>query len=103
MSKKVNVIAEFNHGRWIARCPDCNGAEEVKRGQKFWCLSDQWNFEKGWQENPPVEYMVAFPSKDNEKSAMRLIRLRKVGNMNWLPQSESIQFLRDENTKEGIR
>lgn len=34
------VLAEINFGRWIARCPDCGGAEYVSPSEKvFYCLS----------------------------------------------------------------
>jgi hypothetical protein len=36
------VYAEINAGRWIARCPDCNGAEAVNpqdKHPKFFCFS----------------------------------------------------------------
>jgi hypothetical protein len=36
------VYAEINAGRWIARCPDCNGAEAVNpqdKSPKFFCFS----------------------------------------------------------------
>jgi len=34
------VAAEVNYGRWIARCPDCNGAEDVDPSEPiFYCFS----------------------------------------------------------------
>jgi hypothetical protein len=33
------VIARVNHGRWIADCPICRGAEMVKETQDFLCGS----------------------------------------------------------------
>jgi hypothetical protein len=34
------VAAEINFGRWIARCPDCNGAEDVDPNEPiFYCFS----------------------------------------------------------------
>jgi hypothetical protein len=35
-----SVYAEINAGRWIAKCPDCNGAEAVDPDERvFYCLS----------------------------------------------------------------
>lgn len=31
------VYAYANHGRWVADCPSCNGAEHVKEDELFLC------------------------------------------------------------------
>lgn len=38
ITEGVTVAAEVNHGRWIARCPFCSGAEVVTAAYPiFWC------------------------------------------------------------------
>ena len=34
---EVNAKAYVNHGRWLARCPDCSGANLVTRGELMVC------------------------------------------------------------------
>jgi hypothetical protein len=36
---RKSVKARVDFGRWIADCPDCNGAEYVNPGDPFYCLS----------------------------------------------------------------
>lgn len=50
------VAARLNHGRWIADCPYCSGAELVSRkGHAFFCLSC------GMKGNNGRPLPVAFP------------------------------------------
>lgn len=52
----VAVQARVNHGRWIADCPYCAGAELVSRkGREFYCLSC------GMKENGGKPLPVTFP------------------------------------------
>jgi len=52
------VEAEINWGRWIARCPDCNGAEDVDPEEPiFYCFSC------GNYKNRGKPRKVKFPSK----------------------------------------
>jgi len=37
----MSVKARLNHGRWLADCPDCNGAEIVRPGYRFICGSSK--------------------------------------------------------------
>lgn len=52
------VVAEINWGRWIAKCPDCNGAEDVDPDEPiFYCFSC------GNYKNRGKPRKVKFPSK----------------------------------------
>jgi hypothetical protein len=34
------IVAYVNHGRWVAECPDCAGAQLVSElERRFWCLN----------------------------------------------------------------
>ncbi len=69
MSEKIVLLPEFNHGRWIVKCPDCNGAEtyERKGAQVFYCLSEHGLWQTGQAENPPPKYRVAGGSQATQK------------------------------------
>ena len=59
------VKAEINFGQWIARCPDCKGAEAVDPDEPiFYCLSCG-NFRNGGQPRP-VEFPPDYKAIERE-------------------------------------
>jgi hypothetical protein len=124
MKKKAK--ARFNHGRWIADCPDCLGAENVSPGEKFICgnefpnkhahLYKKVKTKKGdrYIRGPDIakrkraaadaaaqgkRYSVVWP-KDAEE-IVQVLRMRPTENMNWEP-GETLADLRRENEEHGI-
>jgi len=82
---------EVNHGRWLARCPYCNGAELVRLDDPgFWCMSCQ-SEAVGRHILPLVVPAVNFV-----KQIEALLSVRKIENQNWQPK-ESMEDLRQEN------
>lgn len=53
------VVARVDHGRWIADCPDCNGAEYVDPDEPvffcFGCLNTQYQGQLRPVRFPPPE------------------------------------------------
>lgn len=89
------VQAEVNHGRWIVRCPWCNGAEGADRADRyFYCLGCQ-NVLAGGKRVP-----VRFPSAANELETL-LARRPGEASRNWLP-GQTLDEIRAENLEHGI-
>jgi len=85
--------AEVNHGRWIALCPFCSGAEIADFDDPvFMCLSC-FNESSGGRFIP-VEFPV-----DHLAIEMELARRKRTENQNWIP-GETLETLVDE-TKGG--
>ncbi len=84
------IKARMNHGRWLADCPDCNGAELVLPGQKFICQSG---------EHAPVAHEVEFPADFVLINAA--VSRRPVQNRNWQP-GETVAQLLQENLAHGL-
>lgn len=99
--QKLYLHPRLNHGRWITDCPDCNGAELAWRGVDFQCMSEMALFELGRAENPPPIYKLQWKSPKEEMQAIKILRLRKLENMNWA-HNETINDLRAQNRKAGI-
>lgn len=99
------VVAELNWGRWIVRCPFCNGAElyegawpppgqPVKSKNEFYCHSC------GMKENNGKTLPVELP--DEVKTAVEMITgKRSMSNRNW-KYGESLEHLHAENLQHGI-
>lgn len=55
----AEVVARIDHGRWIADCPDCNGAEYVDPDEPvffcFGCLNTQYQGQLRPVRFPPPE------------------------------------------------
>lgn len=100
--QNIFLFPRLNHGRWIVDCPDCNGAELAWRGADFQCLSELNLFELGQLETPPPTYKLQWVSPRLEVKAIKVLRLRKLENMNWR-HTETIKDLREDNLKAGIR
>lgn len=124
MKKKAK--ARFNHGRWIADCPDCLGAENVSPGDKFICgnefpnkhayLYKRIKTNKGDRYRRVADiakrkraeadavalgkrYAITWPKEKDEIE--QVLRMRPVENMNWEP-GETLADLRQENEEHGI-
>ena len=82
------VSAYLNHGRWIADCGKCNGAEIVTPSAPFTCTLCG-------SEARPV-----FPEDFDEINRLAALRENPL-NRNWT-RGESITDLRLENAAHGI-
>jgi len=81
------LMAEVNHGRWIAKC-ECGGAEKVWEEGIFMCQSC-------WNGNHKHRYRnVVFPKA--RKQIEDLLSKRPVPNRNWY-RDETVAQLRREN------
>ena len=92
------VDARINHGRWIADCPFCSGAEMVTpTDPRFFCMSCD-NREVGgkWLG-------VRFPKEANEIEEILGQRVHS-DERNWTP-AETVKDLRAEDVamKKGVR
>ena len=85
----VKVFARVNHGRWIADCPFCAGAEFVNKSLPVFMCQSCWNEAvKGkWL---PVEFPAEHVQIDRE------LLLRNTENQNW-QKGETVERLVIEN------
>lgn len=90
--------AEINHGRWIARCPFCSGAELVDPADlRFWCLScDMAGSKRHWL---PVQMPTAAARLQVEGL---LLKRPQQENRNWHPPGETLADLQAENRAAGV-
>jgi hypothetical protein len=88
------VPAYVNHGRWVADCPDCNGAELVTPNEPMMCDAC---FNEG---NGGAYRAVVFPRSQREIEAQLAIR-PEPEHRNWAP-GETVAQLRAENAEHGI-
>lgn len=94
------IVAYVNHGRWVAECPDCAGAQLVSElERRFWCLNcgnAAVNF--AWRH-------VRMPQKRTAIEAELVIRPAAKGDRaitrNWLP-GETVKDLQRENVEHGV-
>ena len=91
--KGHEVYARVNHGRWLADCGDCNGAELVDPSEPvFMCLTCG-NKAVGGCFRP-----VVLPNARAQREAMLYLEKREAVNQNWDPTvGEDIAFLAAEN------
>lgn len=94
------ILAYVNHGRWIAECPDCAGAQLVSElERRFWCLNCgnaavnfAWRHVRMPQKRTAIEAeLVIRPAARNERAITR----------NWLP-GETVEDLQRENVEHGV-
>jgi hypothetical protein len=84
----ITVNAEVNHGRLIAKCPFCPGAELVDRNDKrFFCLSC-FNKKVNGKWLP-----IIIP--ENLDEIETILNLREEQNQNWIP-GETAEMLKSE-------
>ena len=88
--------ARIEHGRWLADCPNCRGAENVTADEPVMYCCSCGNEHLEGQLAP-----VHFPEDKQRKKLERLLTKRPRQNQNWSP-GESIEQLMAENTVHGI-
>ncbi len=88
------VIARVNHGRWIANCPFCAGAELVEPGEIFFCLGA--DPDGGMAKNGNHPMAVVFP--ENRAEIEQALQARPIENQNW-ESGETISDLVAENVE----
>ncbi len=87
-----SVFAEVNHGRWVAGCLFCTGAQAAAPGVPFFCFSC------GMAKNDGYTANIIFP--DNAEAIEQALLLRPMANRNWI-RGETIDFLIAENREHG--
>ncbi len=94
------IVAYVNHGRWVAECPDCAGAQLVSElERRFWCLNCgnaavnfAWRHVRMPQKRTAIEAeLVIRPAARSERAITR----------NWLP-GETVEDLQRENVEHGV-
>lgn len=88
------IEAYVNHGRWVADCPDCNGAELVKLGSIFRC-----NTGIHYGSCPAFEYMVLFPP--HWEIIQTVLSVRPMINRNW-DSRDTVEKLKRDNFAHGL-
>jgi len=94
------IKARINHGRLIADCPDCAGAEFAALGMQFYCTSE-FPGPQGYQAAAMAGrvYDVEFPPDLSE--IWSVLHARPEENQNWEP-GETLAQLRAENEAHGL-
>ncbi|HQA69622.1 MAG TPA: hypothetical protein PK801_14955 [Aggregatilineales bacterium] len=90
--ERGQVLAEVNHGRWIARCPYCAGAMYVAPGLPFYCVDCLMVSNEG------QAMTVVFPEEKERIEALLLAR--PLAARNWQP-GETVAQLESENDLYG--
>ena len=97
LATRHEAHAIVNHGRWIAQCPFCDGAEYVDFGRPtFWCCSCR---------NASVsQHLVPliWPSALNRAAIEAELMRRPLANRNWA-WGEEIAGLQAENQAHGVK
>lgn len=76
--RQGEVEAHLEHGRWLAHCPFCAGAELVSReSREFFCFSC------GMQANGGKPMRVVFPR--NRARIEAVLERREADNQHWHP------------------
>ena len=108
------VEAEINWGRWIAKCPNCNGAEDVDPNEPiFYCFSCG-NYQNDGKPRPvkfPSDYKkiekeilkrpVKFTSGTNQVERLAnaipvMTTERGILSRSWVPR-ETLDDLKEQN------
>lgn len=90
------IDAYVNHGRWIADCPFCKGAECVTENEKvFYCLSC------GNEQVGGNFIKVNFPKRVDRYKFEKSLARRPESLRNWIP-GETPADIAKENRKNGI-
>lgn len=93
VGKHAPLKAEVNHGRWICRCPFCNGAEFVFLNDPLFLCTSCLNDGTG-------EYIRIKIPKSN-KAIENILNKRKIENRNWT--DEKLSGLTVENLEQGVK
>lgn len=116
------IYARFNHGRWIADCPNCPSATVVKIGDEMVIcgacypdkLAKKWSLLPSGNPIPSSDkskqdsakelaysmsevYEIVFP--DDAKLAEEVLRKRKIEHQHYYPKKESLEDLERENKR----
>lgn len=88
LSGELEARAMVNHGRWIALCPLCGGAENVTADDPvFYCLSCG-------NERIDGRLMPAvFPDEAERREIEAALEKRQRLNQNWLPGETVIKLV----------
>lgn len=89
------VKAYVNHGRWIADCPDCRGAENATLDDPVFMCLGCGNESIGGALRP-----VEFPDDDTRREIELILNDRKTAHQNWF-FDEPVEKLELENSKHG--
>lgn len=93
------VLARYEHGRWIADCPHCNGAELARPGEDFLCGSHFADEAAALKSRSPrnnsktiasqrgQRYRVRFPTDKNRIEAE--LRQKDRAAMHWRPTKQT--------------
>lgn len=93
------VLARYEHGRWIADCPHCNGAELARPGEDFLCGSHFAHEAAARRAHSPrinskaismergQRYPVRFPAEKNQIEAN--LRQKDRALMHWRPTKQT--------------
>lgn len=84
-----SIAVSMNHGRWIAECPSCRGAQFASRTDpRFFCV-DCLNAWCGSQ-------WVTLTWPDEPQAIEAAVEVREVANRNWTPD-ETVADLMQQN------
>lgn len=89
------IQAYVNHGRWLAECPDCHGAQVTSPDDRRFMCHCCGNEEVGgrWRA-------VVWPAK--ARAIEQLLELRpKPENQNWRPGETVADLIHENDTKMG--
>lgn len=89
LDPEAGIEAYVNHGRWIAECPDCHGAQLACRTDPRFMCNECGNVAVGKLWRP-----VIWPA--NAQGIENLLQGRPTANQNWYPD-ESKTGLAIEN------
>ena len=97
------AIARINHGRWLADCPYCDGAELVHPDERFFVCLSCGNLGLGSPNKLDGDgriLHVEFPPNWHSIERILISRPDEV-TRNWNP-GETMADLRRENTEHGL-
>lgn len=122
---KTRGLAYVNHSRWLVDCPACGAAIRIDpaQGDRAICgncnpglfairfvrrvVDGEESFypvpdERKRAETARTSTPFAFVLPPDWEEIFRILRLRPVANMNWLP-GETLQHLIAENIQHGLQ
>jgi len=89
------AIAVFaNEARWIAQCPDCNGAQLASQSDPRFMCNECANIANGGAWRP-----LTWPR--NRAAIEQALDVRQPVNQNWLP-GETVADLTADNALNGV-
>ena len=94
------IKARINHGRLIADCPNCSGAEFAALGMLFYC-SSEFGGPDGWKNAKAAGKVFDVEFPDELPDILNILLVRPIENRNWEP-GETVEFLVAENIEHGL-